>query len=98
MSNLKILLLTGRLAEPIVRRAARKCPSKYEIEVSVMPLSVASLATSKSIISYLRNVRLEDYDLVMVSGAIRESMRPVKDALGINVVKGPSMHLICRLF
>jgi len=86
---LKILLLTGRLAEPIVRRAARKCPSKYEIEVSVMPLSVASLATSQSIISHLRSVRLEDYDLIMVSGAIQESMRPVKDALGINVVKGP---------
>jgi len=33
-----------------------------------MPLSVASLATSQSIISHLRNVRLEDYDLVMVSG------------------------------
>ena len=46
----------------------RKCPSKYEIEVSVMPLSVASLATPQSIISHLRNVRLEDYDLVMVSG------------------------------
>jgi len=43
------------------------CPSKYEIEVSVMPLSVASLATPESIISHLRNIRLKDYDLVMVS-------------------------------
>jgi len=86
---LKILLLTGKLAEPLVRAAIDMCPSSYEISVFVMPIDVASLATPRSIASYLRKIKLEDYDLIMVSGAIQGSMKPVEDALGIKVVKGP---------
>jgi len=86
---LKILLLTGKLAEPLVHAAVDMCPSSYEIKVLVMPIDVASLATPQSIASYLKKAQLEDYDLIMVSGAIQGSMKTVEDALGIKVVKGP---------
>ena len=86
---MKILLLTGKLAEPFVRAAVNKCPSNYEVEVLVMPIDVASLATPQSIASYLKKTHLEDYDLIMVSGAIQGSMKTVEDAVGVKVVKGP---------
>jgi len=86
---LKILFLTGKLAEPIVRAAVNMRPSNYEIRVLVMPIDVASLATPQSIASYLKKIQLEDYDLIMVSGAIQGSVKPVEEAIGIKVVKGP---------
>ena len=86
---MKILLLTGKIAEPLVRAAARLCPSKYEISISVMPIDVASLATPQLIISHLKKSSPTDYDLIMVSGAIQGSMRVVEDAVGVKVVKGP---------
>ena len=86
---MKILLLTGRLAEPLVRSAVNMCPSSYEIRVLVMPIDVASLATPQSIASYLKKAQLEDYDLVMVSGAIQGSMKLVEEDVGVKVVKGP---------
>jgi len=86
---LKILLLTGKLAEPLLRKVADAYPSNYEIHVSVMPIEVASLATPQLIISYLKKVKLEDYDLIMVPGLISGSMKPIEEAVGIRVVKGP---------
>jgi len=87
---LKILLLTGRLAEPTVREAALKCPPSYDLEVLVMPVDVAALASPKSVASYLKGrVRLGDYDLIMVSGAIQGSVKAVEDVVGVKVVKGP---------
>jgi len=74
---LKILLLTGKLAEPAVRAAVNMCPSRYEIRILVMPIDVAALATPQLIASYLKKTQLEDYDLVMVSGAIQGSMKTV---------------------
>ncbi len=86
---MKILLLTGKMAEPLVQAAARVCPSKYEISISVMPIDVASLATPQLIISHLKKSNLTDYDLIMVSGAIQGSVKIVEDAVGVKVVKGP---------
>ena len=54
-----------------------------------MPIDVASLATPRSIASYLRKIKPEDYDLIMVSGGIQGSMKPVENAVGVKVVKGP---------
>jgi len=87
---LKILLLTGRLAEPEVRDAARACPSSYDLEVLVMPLDVAALATPRSIASFLKGrIRPGDYDLIMVSGAVEGSLKVVEEAVGVRTVKGP---------
>jgi len=86
---LRILLLTGRLAEPAVHAAADASPPQYDVRVLRMPIDVAALATPKSIASYLKKIRLEDYDLIMVSGAIQGSMKPVEEAIGVRVVKGP---------
>ena len=87
---MKILLLTGKLAEPIVHAAARKCPSRYKVDILVMPVDVAALATLESISSYLKHrIQPKDYDLIMVSGAVQGSMRKVEEAVGIKLVKGP---------
>ena len=86
---MKILLLTGRLAERTVRAAVKSCPAGYKIKVQVMPIDVAALASPSLIASYLKKISLKDYDLVMVSGAIQGSMKTVEDSVKIKVVKGP---------
>jgi len=86
---LRILLLTGKLAEPAVRNAVSMCPPRHEIKVLVMPIDVAALATPQSIVSYLKKIRPKDYDLIMVSGAVQGSMKTVEDAVGVKTVKGP---------
>jgi dihydropteroate synthase-like protein len=86
---LRILLLTGRLAEPAVRAAVDACPPRYDVRVLRMPIDVAALATPQLTASYLKKTPLGDYDLIMVSGAIQGSMKPVEDAVGVRVVKGP---------
>jgi len=87
---LRILLITGRTAEPIVRSAVNDIPPQHEVDVSVMPIEVAALASPKAIINYVkRNVDISRYDLIMVSGAIRGSLRDAERKLGIRIVKGP---------
>ncbi len=87
---MKILLLTGRLAAPIVREAAKECASKYDVDIHIMPIDVAALATPRFIASYLRDkVKPGEYDFVMVSGAIKGSMKIVEEEIGVKVVKGP---------
>lgn len=87
---MRILLLTGRLAEPLVRLALKECSSPHQVKVHVMPLDIAALATPQKVLSYLRRyVKAEDFDLIMVSGAIHGSMKIVEEEVGVKVVKGP---------
>lgn len=91
---MRVLLVTGRLAVPVVLEAAKRCPSKYTVDVRVLPVDVAALATPRLILRHLKKwVKAGRYDVVMVPGAVQGSLRDVGDALGIKIVKGP-MHAV----
>ncbi len=81
----RILLVTGRLAEPLVRKYGEGC------DVFVTPVSVAAFLTPALIARYLKKagIRSEDYDLVLIPGLVRGSAQIIEDELGIPAFKGP---------
>jgi len=81
----RILLVTGRLAEPLVRRYGKGC------DVFVTPVSVAAFLTPEMIVRYLKKagIKSEDYDLILIPGLVRGSAGLIEDELGIPAFKGP---------
>ncbi|CAI1493420.1 Dihydropteroate synthase-related enzyme [Thermococcus nautili] len=82
---MRILLVTGKLAEPLVRKYGKGC------DVLVTPVSVAAFLTPELIVRYLKRagVRSEDYDLILIPGLVRGSAQPIEDEIGIPTFKGP---------
>ncbi|ASJ02688.1 dihydropteroate synthase [Thermococcus profundus] len=81
----RILLVTGRLAEPLVRKYSEG------YDVFVTPVSVAAFLTPELIARYLKKagVKSEEYDLILVPGLVRGSAQLIEDELGIPAYKGP---------
>ncbi|ASJ00323.1 dihydropteroate synthase-like protein [Thermococcus gorgonarius] len=84
-SDKRILLVTGRLAEPLVRKYGKGC------DVFVTPVSVAAFLTPELIARYLKKagIKSEDYDLILIPGLVRGSAQIIEDELGISAFKGP---------
>ena len=82
---MRILLVTGKLAEPLVRKYGKGC------DVFVTPVSVAAFLTPEMITHYLKKagVRSGDYDLILIPGLVRGSAQPIEDEIGIPAFKGP---------
>ncbi|WP_297501509.1 dihydropteroate synthase-like protein [Thermococcus sp.] len=81
----RILLVTGRLAEPLVRKYGKGC------DVFVTPVSVAAFLTPELIARHLKKagIRSEDYNLILIPGLVRGSAQIIEDKLGIPTFKGP---------
>lgn len=80
---MRILLVTGRLAEPLVRKYGKGC------EVFVTPVSVAAFLTPKLIAHYLEKVNVKGYDLILIPGLVRGSAQEIEEKIGILTFKGP---------
>jgi len=84
---LRVLLVTGRLAEPLVRKYAGDV--KAEVDVACLPVSVAALITPQMVVEGLRGaVARKKYDMIIVPGLMRGSTKPIEKALGVPVFKG----------
>jgi dihydropteroate synthase-like protein len=81
----RVLLVTGKLAEPLVRKYGKGC------DVFVIPVSVAAFLTPELIVRYLKKtgVKSGDYDLILIPGLVRGSAQVIEDELGIPTFKGP---------
>ncbi|ASJ09483.1 dihydropteroate synthase [Thermococcus siculi] len=81
----RILLVTGRLAEPLVRKYGKGC------DVFVTPVSVAAFLTPELIARYLKKagIKSDAYDLILIPGLVRGSAQLIEDELGIPAFKGP---------
>jgi dihydropteroate synthase-like protein len=84
---MRVLLVTGRLAERVVYESASE-QSNIEFCVKVLPISVAALITPEFISRELKDEDLSDYDLIVVPGMIRGDATVVEKAVGIPVFKG----------
>lgn len=82
---MRILLITGKLAEPLVRKYSEGC------DVFVTPVSVAAFLTPEMIVRHLKKggIRSEDYDLILIPGLVRGSAQLIENELGIPAFKGP---------
>ena len=80
---MKILLITGILAEPLVRKLGKGC------DVFVCPVSVAAFLTPRMIVNCLKKARIKDYDLILIPGLVKGSAQEIEDSIGIPTFKGP---------
>jgi len=84
---LKVLLVTGLLAEKTVQRYARE--SGVETEVLALKTPVAAFLTPEQIARELGNLKHRDFDFVLIPGLTRGDASRVAEAVGIPTFKGP---------
>jgi dihydropteroate synthase len=83
----RVLFVTGRLAEPALRRVLTGMAPSFECDVAVMKITVAALMTTEWIARSLE-VR-EDTDLVLIPGLCEGDPELVAARVGVPVQKGP---------
>jgi dihydropteroate synthase-like protein len=84
---MKVLLVTGQLAQDIVRCYAKE--SRVETETVALKLAVAAFLTPKAIISELQNKNLSDFNMILVPGLVLGDVAEIKKATGVPAFKGP---------
>ena len=87
----KILIITGRLAEPIIKRVVSEVKSEHTVDVLTMPVSIAAFLTTEYVAKYLRDVakvKSGDYDYILLPGLTMGSGKVIEEAVGIKALKG----------
>ncbi|HMR67466.1 MAG TPA: DUF6513 domain-containing protein [Anaerolineae bacterium] len=93
----KVLFITGRLAEPALRRTLAEASLPFATEIVVMPISVAALMTTgwmayhfKLPDSHPRHRRVpEDCSHVLIPGNCEGDVAELEQVCGLPVSKGP---------
>ncbi len=84
---MKVLLITGLLAEDIVKRCAKE--SSIETETLALKMAVAALLTPQAIADALKTKKLADFNMILVPGLVRGDTTVISKAVGIPAFKGP---------
>jgi dihydropteroate synthase len=86
----RVLFVTGRLAEPSLRRLLADMAPPFTCDVVVLRITVAALMTTDWIANHLeaRDVP-EGTDLVLIPGLCEGEPRDIGEKLGVRVEKGP---------
>ena len=83
----RVLFVTGRLAEPALRRVLTSTALPFAYEVAVLKITVAALMTTTWI---ARNLDMPDgTDLVMIPGLCEGDPQEIVEKVGVRVEKGP---------
>lgn len=97
---MRVLLVTGRLAEESVRRIVSGLD--FDVDVQTLPVSVAAFITPESTTEALRNQPTAEYDIILLPGAVVGDVSPVEEATGVPTFKGPTdandLPLVLSLF
>jgi dihydropteroate synthase len=87
---IRVLFVTGRLAEPALRRVLAEMAPPFACDVAVLGITVAALMTTGWIARNLRPAHVhESTDLILIPGLCEGDVRVVSDALGRPVSRGP---------
>jgi dihydropteroate synthase-like protein len=86
---MKILFVTGRLAEPALRRVLDDLAPRagFDALVAVLPISVAALMTPRWVAHHLEPP--EGIDRVVLPGHCRGDLSAIEQRAGVPVVPGP---------
>jgi dihydropteroate synthase len=84
----RVVFVTGKLAEPALRRVLAEMQPPFEAEVVVLGITVAALMTTPWIARHLDGVP-SDTDLVLVPGLCEGDPAAVQEKIGVPVEKGP---------
>jgi dihydropteroate synthase len=83
----RVLFVTGKLAEPALRRVLAEMAPAFQYDVAVLKITVAALMTTSWI---AKSLQVPDgTDLVMIPGLCEGDTAVVTDTLGVPVEKGP---------
>jgi len=85
---LRVLVVTGRLAEESLRRKVSELD--IDVDVLTLPVSVAAFITPDSTTEALRNQPMAGYDLILLPGTVVGDVSPVEEATGVTTFKGPT--------
>jgi dihydropteroate synthase-like protein len=83
----RVLFVTGKLAEPALRRVLSEAQLPFDAEVAVMRITVAALMTTEWLARFLEVPA--GIDLVMIPGLCEGDVAAVRDKTGVQVQKGP---------
>lgn len=84
---MKVLVITGILAEETVKEYAKESNIKCKIRVLKVP--VAAFLTPEGITSNLQSAKLKNIDMILVPGLIRGDTKTIASAFGVPAFKGP---------
>ncbi len=83
----RVLFVTGKLAEPALRRTLGDMGSSFELSIAVMKITVAALMTTEWI---ARSLEVPPgTDLVLLPGLVEGDTALLSDKFGVRVDKGP---------
>ena len=83
----RVLFVTGRLAEPALRRVLADMAPPFECDVAPLKITVAALMTTSWI---ARGLEVPDgTDLVLIPGLCEGDPQEIRDKVGVPVEKGP---------
>jgi len=84
---MKILIVTGKLADAAVRNAASGVASKYKIDVDVLTLNIriAAFITPR----HLEKQKLKGYDLILIPGLITADFSAIENRIRTPIRLGP---------
>jgi len=83
---MRVLFITGKLAERALKETLDGMPAEFEYEVAALKITVAALMTTPFI---LRSLPPPDCDLLMIPGLCRVEPEALERSLGVKVEKGP---------
>ncbi|MFQ5960373.1 MAG: DUF6513 domain-containing protein [Candidatus Methylomirabilales bacterium] len=83
---MKVLFVTGKLADRALRETLEAMRPDFEYDVATLRISVAALITTPLI---LRSLKPDRCDLIMIPGLCPAEPDVLSEALGIHVEKGP---------
>ncbi|MBK5133590.1 dihydropteroate synthase-like protein [Candidatus Bathyarchaeota archaeon] len=84
---MKLLLITGSLAEKTVKKFTKE--SAVEIVIIALKVPVAALLTVKQINQVLRKTDVQEFDMILVPGLVRGDTATISDSIGVPTFKGP---------
>lgn len=99
--KIKVLIITGLQAQNLITGNLEDY-DKHELYLKVMPMPIAAFITPQLIIYHLKEnnklqsintkntAQLEDIDIILTPGLIRQDTTPITEELNISSFKGPS--------
>jgi dihydropteroate synthase len=86
-SNRRVLFVTGKLAEPALRRVLSELPPACQADVAVLKITVAALMTTPWIARFLSVPT--GTDLILLPGLVEGDTAVLAERFGVRVEKGP---------